>query len=387
MTQTQPAAAGRFFAMLDRIETGTLHLHTPDGQHRIFGGGEPEAHMEIRDWRTLSALALRGDVGLGESYAEEWWDTPDLDALAGLAIANEHLTHGPFGGAFLQRLLFLLSDRVLRRNSRSGSRRNIRSHYDLGNDFYSRWLDPSMTYSSAIFGTESDTLEDAQWRKYDRLLEVTGEGGPRTLEIGCGWGGFAERAADQNREVTAITVSDAQHEYATKRLDGRADIRLQDYRDVEGQFDSIVSIEMIEAVGQRYWPAYFGAIGKRLAPKGRAALQAIIIEDHAFDYYRKNTDFIRQYTFPGGMLISPDQIRRCAEKAGMAMGEMFRFGQDYARTLRQWSVRFGEIAPELEERGYKRPFLRGWRFYLDTCAAGFAANRNIDVVQVELQHA
>lgn len=377
-----------FLKTLDNIHTGELKLIDPDGKERVFGSGEPKVEWTIHDWATIDALMFRGDVGLGESYAEGLWDTPNLEALTKLALLNDDLTKGAFGGPTLQRLAFMFSDKFLRRNSKTGSRKNIHAHYDVGNEFYGRWLDPTMTYSSALFNNPNETLADAQHNKYDRLLKAVENSGPRTLEIGCGWGGFAERAVEtSNRDVTALTISQAQHDYATQRLDGRADIRLQDYRDCDGKFDAIVSIEMIEAVGQQYWPTYFKTIKDRLADGGRAAIQAIIVEDHAFDRYAQQTDFIRQYTFPGGMLISPGQIETVAQKTGLVAENFFRFGKDYARTLREWSNSFKSVESEFEDQGFSRPFLRGWKFYLDTCAAAFDIGKRTNIVHVELRHA
>jgi cyclopropane-fatty-acyl-phospholipid synthase len=322
-----------------------------------------------------------------------WWDTPDLEALATVAMLNFDVLNSRFGGATLQRLMFMASDRILRANSKQGARRNIRAHYDISNAFYRRWLDETMTYSSALFQTHGESLAAAQNNKYDRLIRATERQDGRLLEIGCGWGGLAERALETTGcSVTGVTISTEQHAYATERLSAagrsqRADIRLQDYRDIEGQFDAIVSIEMIEAVGMQYWPTYFSAIRQRLAPGGTAALQAITVEDGMFDHYRRSTDFIRRYTFPGGMLISPAQISRQAERAGLRAGNFFRFGRDYARTLRLWSAKFDVARPEFESMGMTQEFLRGWKYYLDTCAAAFELGDHINVVHFELRHA
>jgi cyclopropane-fatty-acyl-phospholipid synthase len=321
------------------------------------------------------------------------WDTPDLEALTQLALRNHDAIKKPFGGATLQRLLYMATDKFARANSKTGSRKNISAHYDISNAFYSRWLDPSMTYSAALYESENASLEDAQHAKYDRLLNAVKGSGDRTLEIGCGWGGFAERAlTTSDQSVTGITISTEQHAFANERLqrkglEGRADIRLEDYRDTKGKFDSIVSIEMVEAVGERYWPTYFKTIKDRLENHGRAALQAIIVEDDVLDIYRNRTDFIRQYIFPGGMLISPGEISRQAERVGLKAENLFRFGKHYARTLREWRADFEGLMPELEQQGYKREFLRGWKYYLDTCAAAFENGKRTNVVHVELVHA
>ncbi len=374
-----------FFKICESIEVGSVHVTDPNGKRLSFGDGAPSGELIVHDWRFVAATLQRGDIGFGESYTDGWWESPDLEALIEVVLANDASLNQIAAGSFWSRLGFLLSNRFLRRNNRSGSRKNIRAHYDVGNEFYSIWLDDTMTYSSAVFADDGETLISAQHRKYDRLLGCAP--GERVLEVGCGWGGLAERAADQGRDVTAITVSPAQQEFAAKRLGARADIKLQDYRDVDGKFDSIISIEMIEAVGERYWPVYFSTLKKRLADGGRAAVQAIIVEDDAFERYRTRSDYIRQYTFPGGMLLSPRAIQSQAAKAGLAVGEFFRFGTDYAKTLRIWRARFDENEEKIRALGYDDSFIRSWRYYLNICAAAFAGNRRTNVVQVELSHA
>ncbi len=393
MIFSKSSSEKKFFQLLENIHTGTLTVEMPDGKTHIFGQGLPAVYWQIKHWDVLPALALRGDVGLGETYAQGMWDTPDLEALSTLALLNHDVIKTPFGGATFQRLLFIATDRFARANSKAGSRRNISAHYDISNDFYSRWLDPSMTYSAALYTDENQSLESAQNAKYDRLINAVANSGENTLEIGCGWGGFAQRSLEtSDNKLTAVTISKEQHRFANDRiakhgLEKRADIRLEDYRDIKGKFDSIVSIEMVEAVGQRYWPTYFKTIKDKLADNGRAALQAIIVEDDTFDIYRTRTDFIRQYTFPGGMLISPGEINRQAERVGLKTENLFRFGKDYARTLREWRSKFEDCIPELQSEGYKPEFLRGWKYYLDTCAAAFEQGNRTNVVHVELTHA
>lgn len=380
--------AKQFLAACEQIRFGTGYVTTPDGSTRVFRGTEPgpTADIHIRDWAAVAAFAARGDIGLGEAYIEGLWDTSNIDAMAQLAFINEEAFAGHLNGRWLQRAVFVLTDRLLRRNSKAGSRRNIQAHYDVGNEFYGLWLDESMTYSSALYGAPDEPLELAQARKYQRLLDVTAEAGERVLEIGCGWGGFAEAAARDGRDVTAVTVSPSQHAFATARTAGQADIRLQDYRDVRGRFDAIVSIEMIEAVGERYWPTYFAKLKRRLADGGRAAIQAIIVEDDHFPDYRRRSDFIRHYTFPGGMLLSPGRIEEEARRAGLQAENLFRFGHDYARTLYEWQRRFEDALPQIRAMGYSEGFIRSWRFYLNVCSAAFSVDRT-DVVHVELRHA
>lgn len=378
----------RFLATCEGITNGTLHVVTPDGYRHTFGNaGGAEAELEIKDWGAITALAARGDIGLGEAYIHGLWNSPSIENLTKIAFANEDALSSHLNGSPLNRALFLLTDKFLRRNSKAGSKRNIQAHYDVGNEFYKLWLDRTLTYSSALYDEGQTALEDAQSRKYQRLLDRTQHTGERVLEIGCGWGGFAEAAADDGRNVTALTISPSQHAFATERLSGKsADIKLCDYRDVEGTFDSIVSIEMIEAVGERYWPNYFGQIKQRLAEHGRAAIQAIIVEDDHFPEYRKRSDFIRHYTFPGGMLLSPGKIAEEAARAKLVAENVFRFGQDYARTLREWVERFETAGPKIRQLGYSDGFMRSWRFYLEICAGSFAFGRT-DVVHVELRHA
>lgn len=367
------------------IRWGSVTIKTPDGELHHFGAGEPHAEMDIHDWSVISAMAARGDIGLGEAYVAGLWDTPSIETFTTVAIRNmDHMESFAFPN-FWSNLKFLAVDRIMRVNSVRGSSRNIRSHYDVGNEFYQLWLDPSMTYSSAIFTDEDTDLARGQNRKYDRILNKL-TSGDRVLEIGCGWGGFAERAADQGRDVTGLTISPSQKGYADARLDGRADIQLRDYRKSTGTFDNIVSIEMIEAVGERYWPTYFATLKSRLSEGGRAVVQAITVPDANFDIYRNCSDFIRQYTFPGGMLLSDAMISWHAREAGLKVKDNFAFGQDYARTCREWSERMERRKPRINALGIDESFLRTWRYYLGICTAAFAAG-TANVVQVELAHA
>jgi cyclopropane-fatty-acyl-phospholipid synthase len=368
------------------MEAGRLRLITPEGDRHDFGRTGLEAELRLHDWSVASAVAARGDIGFGEAYVEGLWDSPSVEDMATVALINlERL------GAFaepsrIQRLKLGLVDRVLRANSRRGAARNIRSHYDVGNEFYQLWLDHGMTYSSGIYAPGDDDLERAQNRKYDRILDRLGSSAEQVLEVGCGWGGFAERAADDGRHVTGITISPSQKGYADARLDGRAEIRLQDYRDTQGRFDALVSIEMIEAVGARYWPTYFATLRDRLAEGGRAVIQAITVPDRRFEAYRRGSDFIRHYTFPGGMLLSDATIAREARAAGLQVHDNFAFGQDYATTCRAWLTRLEAAAPRITALGHGEKFLRTWRYYLAICAASFTTGA-ADVVQVELRHA
>ena len=380
------ALSRRLEQMNSRITRGSLEVTYPNGEIQIIGSGDPRAAVKIKHWGAISALVSKGDVGWGEAYIDGLWDSPDIEALARFTIDNAEAFKAELSASPLKRLLLIASDRIIRRNSRRGSIRNISAHYDVGDDFYKLWLDETMTYSSALFADPSDDLATAQKRKYERLLEATASAGNRTLEIGCGWGGFAEIAAEAGRDLTAITISQKQFDFAARRLKQRADIQLRDYRDVEGKFDSIVSIEMIEAVGERYWPTYFKTIKDRLSDHGKAAIQAIIVEDSYFPIYRQRSDFIRQHVFPGGMLLSPLKIQDAAANAGLKVDNLFRFGKDYVTTLRLWLSKFEASLPEIHALGYDDRFVRVWRYYLAICAATFASGRT-DVVQIELTHA
>jgi cyclopropane-fatty-acyl-phospholipid synthase len=374
-----------FLDTCSRTEGGRLTLVTPDGVTRHFGSGGVEADLTLRDWSVIPTLVARGGVGLGETYAAGLWDTNSIEALIQLAYRNMDRIGDYADAGLWNRLKFRLLHGVVHANSRRGAARNIRAHYDVGNEFYQLWLDPSMTYSSGIFAPGDDDLGRAQGRKYDRILDRLGEG-ERVLEIGCGWGGFAERAADQGRSVTGITISPSQKGFADARLDGRAEIRLQDYRATSGRFDNIVSIEMVEAVGERYWPVYFANLRDRLATGARAVVQAITVPDARFAQYRKTQDYVRQHVFPGGMLLSDGVIASQASRAGLQVKHSYSFGPDYAETCRQWARRLTAAAGKVRALGHEPAFLRGWLFYLESCAAAFATGR-ADVVQVDLAHA
>ncbi|MFD1796781.1 class I SAM-dependent methyltransferase [Paracoccus aurantiacus] len=377
----------KFLSSLEGIRFGKLHLTTPDGTVRIFAGEEPgpDAALTIHDWRMVPALAAKGDIGLTEAYRDGWCDTPDLTALLTLGLMNEDALDRYIYGKPLQalamRLLYLLN-----RNTRSGARRNISEHYDLGNEFYRLWLDETMTYSSALFA-DGDDLAAAQRRKYDRIIDgLAGESG-RLLEIGCGWGGFAERALQRGDFAPkGLTLSTEQAAYARARLGQGAEIALQDYRDEQSRFDHIVSIEMFEAVGERYWPVYFGKLAGALTRQGRAMIQTITVADRYFDRYRKGGDMIRSFIFPGGMLPSTSRFRAEAERAGLRIEDAFGFGRDYARTLSHWLDRFDSRRAQVQAMGFDDAFIRVWRFYLAACIASFSVGRT-EVLQYRLAHA
>ena len=366
------------------LALGTLEFVAPNGEVTIARGRGPgpRARFEIAEWDVLRRISARGDIGLGEEYVAGNWRTDDIEQLVSLFLINIDKLEGFSDGNVLSRIGFVLHNTLARRNSVAGAARNIRAHYDVGNEFYSLWLDRSMTYSSALYDG-AETLEAAQQRKYGRILSRLGCSRASLLEIGCGWGGFAARAVQEGHKVVGLTISPAQHAYACSRLGQDAEIRLEDYRDANGTFDAVVSIEMFEAVGERYWPCYFSNLAKRLRSGGRAVIQTIVISNELFDGYRLRSDFIRHYVFPGGMLPSLKRFREEAERAGLKLTDVFQFGHDYGRTLREWSRRMMTRTAEICALGYDDRFLRNWQYYLGICAAAFAVGRT-DVVQVEL---
>ncbi len=377
--------AADFLATCERMETGRLRVRTPEGHVHDFGSAGTEAELQLNDWSAVTALLARGDIGFGEGYVAGLWDTPSIEAVVTLGLLNEEpMRRYAFPSAW-HGVVFRTLDRVVRHNSPRGASRNIRAHYDVGNEFYGEWLDPGFTYSSALFADGDSDLARGHARKYDRILDGLGDA-DRVLEIGCGWGGFAERAAERGHDVTAITISPSQKAYADARLDGRADIRLCDYRATEGRYPGIVSIEMIEAVGERYWPAYFATLKQRLAEGGRAMLQAITVSDDYFPQYRRGSDYVRHTTFPGGMLLCNRAIAEEAVRVGLRAETPFAFGRDYAVTCRAWADRLAARSDRLTALGYGGPTLRHWRYYLEACAACFAVGRT-DVIQVEIAHA
>ncbi len=378
----------RWLEAIRRIEFGTLTFVAPNGEVHVVTGRQagPKARFAIKSWDVLVRVLARGDIGLGEDYIAGAWETDDIEAFVSLLLLNLDYFEGYAHGNIWNRVGFVLMNTLVRRNSESGSQRNIKAHYDVGNDFYALWLDETMTYSSALYKEKDSSLADAQRTKYARILDKFVAPRSNVLEVGCGWGGFAEAAAQRAHEVTGITVSPAQHAFATRRLGSKADVRLEDYRKTKGLYDMIVSIEMFEAVGERYWPQYFHTLSERLKRGGRAVVQTISVKDDVFPGYRTRSDFIRHYVFPGGMLPSLARFKEEAERAGLKVLDVFSFGQDYARTLRAWSAGQKAAEEKLRAMGHDDYFLRNWQFYIGMCAAAFAVGRT-DVHQVELAHA
>ncbi len=373
---------------------GSVTFTMPSGHQLHVEGHEPgpDAQLTIYDYRFIRRALSAGDIGFAEAYLAGEFDTPNLPDLLYVFAANwdrvHHVTMGNPLAWTVNRIRH-----ALRPNSREGAKKNIHAHYDLGNSFYEQWLDPTMTYSSAKYDKPGQPLSEAQTAKYKALAEgMDLQSGQSVLEIGCGWGGFAEFAAREvGAKVTAITISEEQYAFARQRmfaagLNERAEIKMVDYRDVQGRFDRVASIEMFEAVGERYWPSYFGKINETLAPGGRAGLQIITIDDKYFEEYRSRADFIQKYIFPGGMLPSEERLRKVTDKAGFTWTAISRFGEDYADTLAEWHRSFDAAWSDIRPLGFDERFRRLWKFYLSYCEAGFRTQRT-NVVQLSLAKA
>src|SRR5689334_23843747 len=371
-----------------KLRRGTLDVTLPDGRKVRMGGAEPgpQATMTLYNYGFASRLLHGGDIGIAEAYLRGEWDTPDLTQFLYLFCVNHDLIQTMLGDNPVMRFVQVVRH-WFNRNTRRQARRNIYAHYDIGNAFYSAWLDPSMTYSSALFDEHTPDLTAAQNNKYRRLAEAIDlKPGQKVLEIGCGWGGFAEFAAKQGAKVVGLTISREQRDFAQRRiheagLAENVEIRLQDYRDELGRYDRIASIEMIEAVGEQFWPRYFSQLRDRLLPGGLAGIQAITIQDKLFPSYRREVDFIQRYVFPGGMLPSPQVLKQLGEAFGVPVIREHIFGQDYAKTLAIWRSNFREAWPNLMPSGFDDRFRRLWEYYLSYCEAGFLSG-NIDVRQV-----
>ncbi len=385
-------ASFRIAAMaLSRVAAGRLDITFPDGRTFRFAGKAegPQAEILVNDPTFARAALTKGDIGFAEAYMDGRIDTPDMALVLEFFTRNFDQMREVTAGGALTRMINNIRH-ALRANSRKGSKRNILAHYDLGNDFYSAWLDPTMTYSSGIFETGAESLEQSQINKYRSLAErLALKPGQRVLEIGGGWGGFAEYAASTHGvHVDSITISDAQFAFATDRiaragLGDRVSIKLCDYRDLSESYDAVASIEMFEAVGEKYWPVYFSKIRDVLKPGGRAALQIITIDDAMFERYRKRMDFIQAYIFPGGMLPSISRLKEETEKAGLGYESQRMFGLSYAETLARWKVRFEEAWGGISQMEFDERFRRLWLYYLAYCEAGFRTGR-IDVGQFVL---
>lgn len=383
----------RYFAkvmgLLKNLRRGRLDIRLPDG--RVFrsegASPGPVAELHVHNSDLFARLIREGDLGFSDAYLEEWWSTPDLQAFMDLVHQDNEAVYDGFPGMGLVRAFEKLRF-WLQRNHKAQARKNISYHYDLGNDFYKLWLDDTMTYSSALFKTGQESLEAAQTAKYASLVDQMGaQPGDHVLEIGCGWGGFAEYAArERGLRVTGLTISKEQFNYAKERIEkaGLSDLvefKLQDYRDERGSYDGIASIEMFEAVGEKYWPVYFDTLRQRLKPGRNATLQIITVADKRWEVYKRGVDFIQKHIFPGGMLPCPRVLREQVEKAGLSVERSVEFGSSYDLTLRRWHQTFNEKWDQIAEMGFDDRFRRMWDFYLTSCAAAFDS-ATVDVTQI-----
>jgi cyclopropane-fatty-acyl-phospholipid synthase len=386
-----PRYFARVFDLASQMPVGRLDFHLPDG--RIFRAeGKrpgPVAELHVKHPDTFARLVREGDLGFCDAYLEEWWSSPDLQAFLDLLHSGNDELYDGFPGMGLVRAYERLRH-WMNSNTRRQAKKNISYHYDLGNDFYGMWLDDTMTYSSALFDTGQESLEAAQIAKYKSMVDQMGvQPGDHVLEIGCGWGGFAEYAAkERGLRVTGLTLSREQLIYARQRIEkaGLSDLvefKLQDYRDERGTYDGIASIEMFEAVGEKYWPVYFETVRERLRPGRSATLQIITLQDKRWETYRRGVDFIQKYIFPGGMLPSPSVLKSEVEKAGMQFVKSIEFGQSYSQTLRRWHETFNQKWDGIQKMGFDDRFRRMWNFYLTSCAAAFEGG-NCDVTQITI---
>jgi cyclopropane-fatty-acyl-phospholipid synthase len=403
-----PRSAGLVFKLLSKMKVGQLSLRLPSGEIRFFGEPAadastanqvfPRAVIQLNNWSLFSSVLKSGDIGFAESYIRDDWSTDSLIDVLALMIANREPLEKAVYGTWIGRLTYRIKH-LLNRNSKQNARKNIHAHYDIGNPFYRLWLDPSMTYSSALFnGDLNQELESAQKAKYQRVLnEIGAQGNQKVLEIGCGWGGLAEQAVLQGTHVKGLTLSTEQLEFAKDRLTslselmpsgsntlGKSHFVMQDYRDETEQYDGVASIEMFEAVGEAFWPSYFETVHRSLKPGAKACVQTITIADELFERYRTSTDFIQQYIFPGGMLPSQSIFEKMAKEHGLEVVNIHKFGLDYAETLKRWRKVFMAKLLDVRSQGFDAPFIRTWEFYLAYCEAAFTY-KNTDVVQYTLR--
>ena len=386
-----PRYFSQVFEMADAMNTGRLDFVLPDG--RVFrASGKnpgPVARVDIHNPEIFARLIREGDLGFSDAYLDNWWSTPDLQSFMDWVHAENEELYDGFPGMGLVRIFEKIRF-WLQSNSKRQARKNISHHYDLGNDFYGLWLDETMTYSSALFTTGQESLEAAQIAKYASMVDQMGvKEGDHVLEIGCGWGGFAEYAAkERGLKVTGLTISKEQHDFSKKRIENSGlkdsvNIKLQDYRDEKGLYDGIASIEMFEAVGQKYWPVYFETIKNCLHPGRQATLQIITVQDARWEVYQRGVDFIQKYIFPGGMLPSPNALKAEIQNAGLSVVRSKEFGLSYSQTLRRWHDVFNAKWDQAAELGFDDRFRRMWNFYLTSCAATFESG-NCDVTQITI---
>ena len=390
--QNLPRYFARVFDLVGKLNSGRVDFILPDGRRFRAEGSKPGpvAEVTINNPDVFARLVREGDLGFCDAYLDGWWTTPDLQAFMDFIHADNDDMYDGFPGMALVRA-WEKARFWFQSNTKRQALKNISYHYDLGNDFYSLWLDDTMTYSSALFNTSQESLEKAQIAKYASMVDQMGvKPGDHVLEIGCGWGGFAEYAAkERGLKVTGLTISKEQLEYAKKRiknkgLSDKVNFKLQDYRDETGVYDGVASIEMFEAVGEKYWPVYFDKIKQCLKPGKQATLQIITIQDARWEVYRKSVDFIQKYIFPGGMLPSPSVLRKEVHKAGLSVQHSIEFGKSYSQTLRRWFEVFNNKWDNISAMGFDDRFRRMWNFYLTSCAATFESG-NCDVTQITLQ--
>lgn len=380
-------AEKKFLKTFEAIRYGKVDITMPDGKTYTFQGTEPgaEGEMTIHDSSMILSLYTRGDIGFADDYRNGKWDTKDMVALIDVCLKNDDALSSCIFGSGIFRAIVRLAY-LFKQNSVKGSKANIHAHYDIGNSFYKLWLDETMSYSSAIYTNGSESLPQAQLNKYDRILGRL-DSRDNILEVGCGWGGFIERAVQSGgNDVTGVTISGEQFDYAKERTEKQGgNVKMTDYRKLEGKYNNIVSIEMFEAVGEKYWKTYFDKISSLLANKGKAIIQTITIDDKYFDSYRKGGDAIRTFIFPGGMLPAPEVFKKKAAQSGLKTTDQFEFGKDYATTLKVWLHNFEAKLPQVRNLGFDEKFIRLWRYYLAACAASFQVGRT-NVMQMELQH-
>ena len=390
--QNLPRYFARVFDLVGKLNSGRVDFILPDGRRFRAEGLKPGpvAEVTINNPDVFARLVREGDLGFCDAYLDGWWTTPDLQAFMDFIHADNDDMYDGFPGMALVRA-WEKARFWFQSNTKRQALKNISYHYDLGNDFYSLWLDETMTYSSALFNTSQESLEKAQIAKYASMVDQMGvKPGDHVLEIGCGWGGFAEYAAkERGLKVTGLTISKEQLEYAQKRikrkgLSDKVNLKLQDYRDETGVYDGVASIEMFEAVGEKYWPVYFDKIKQCLKPGKQATLQIITIQDARWEVYRKSVDFIQKYIFPGGMLPSPSVLRQEVHRAGLSVQHSIEFGKSYSQTLRRWFEVFNNKWDNISAMGFDDRFRRMWNFYLTSCAATFESG-NCDVTQITLQ--
>ena len=390
--QNLPRYFARVFDLVGKLNSGRVDFILPDGRRFRAEGLKPGpvAEVTINNPDVFARLVREGDLGFCDAYLDGWWTTPDLQAFMDFIHADNDDMYDGFPGMALVRA-WEKARFWFQSNTKRQALKNISYHYDLGNDFYSLWLDETMTYSSALFNTSQESLEKAQIAKYASMVDQMGvKPGDHVLEIGCGWGGFAEYAAkERGLKVTGLTISKEQLEYAQKRikskgLSDKVNLKLQDYRDETGVYDGVASIEMFEAVGEKYWPVYFDKIKQCLKPGKHATLQIITIQDARWEVYRKSVDFIQKYIFPGGMLPSPSVLRKEVHRAGLSVQHSIEFGKSYSQTLRRWFEVFNNKWDNISAMGFDDRFRRMWNFYLTSCAATFESG-NCDVTQITLQ--